>query len=87
MTAREMLPAIGSRALVRFESILVECVISDAKFSYGNARVLVSPIFTDARYQEVFDKTNNTYNNQWVDFGRLVFPVSSQCEQKGIERQ
>lgn len=68
MTAKDMLPAIGSRALVRFESILVECIISDAKFAYGNARVLVSPV--------------SGQGQQWVEFSRLVsaVPASSQSE-------
>jgi hypothetical protein len=69
VTAKEMLPAIGTRAMVRFESVLVECVITDAKFSYGNARVLVSPYAGSGQ--------------QWVDFSRLVSlvkSVSSQCE-------
>ena len=72
MTAREMLPAIGSKALVRFESVLVECTISDAKFAYGNARVLVSPV--------------SGQGQQWVAFSRLVSAVSvnssSLCEHK-----
>ena len=72
MTAKEMLPAIGSRAMVRFESILVECVISDAKFSYGNARVLVSPVAGTL--------------TQWVDFSRLVKPVSASSQSEQIER-
>lgn len=69
MTAKDMLPAIGTRALVRFESVLVECIISDAKFAYGNARVLVTPCAGA--------------NSQWVDFSRLVsVPASSQSEQR-----
>lgn len=77
MTAKDMLPAIGSRALVRFESVLVECIISDAKFAYGNARVLVSPISGSL--------------TQWVDFSRLVSAVSpsvsSQSEHTDSNKQ
>jgi hypothetical protein len=73
VTAKEMLPAIGSRALVRFESVQVECTITDAKFSYGNARVLVSPV--------------SGQGNQWVDFSRLVSAVNSDTISSQIERK
>lgn len=43
-TARQMLPAIGARVYLQANSLLVACVVVDAKNAYGQARVQVEPV-------------------------------------------
>jgi hypothetical protein len=56
-TAREMMPALGARVLVRFESLRIECTVKDVKNSWGQARLLVVPVAGTGE--------------QWVEMGRI----------------
>ena len=57
MTATEMLPAIGTTVMVRFEDLMVACLVKDVKSSWGKARLLVLPIAGEG--------------TQWVEMGRV----------------
>ena len=57
MTARQMLPAIGSTVSVRFEQIQVVCNVVDVKQAYGTVRVQVVP--------------TAGAGSQWVELPRL----------------
>lgn len=45
-TAREMLPALGARVMIHVGvgELLVECTVNDVKQSWGNIRLLVTPV-------------------------------------------
>lgn len=43
-TVRQLLPAIGTLVAVRFESLVIECRVIDAKNAYGTVRILVAPL-------------------------------------------
>jgi hypothetical protein len=57
-TARQLAPAIGASVAVRYEGITVECIVTDAKNSYGQVRVQVKPVAGTGA--------------QWIELGRLV---------------
>lgn len=44
MTARQMYPAIGTLVAVRFESLEVNCYVTDVKSAYGEVRLKVKPV-------------------------------------------
>ncbi len=43
-TAKQMIPAVGSQVLVRFDGFGVPMMITDAKSAYGRVRLQVAPI-------------------------------------------
>jgi hypothetical protein len=57
-TVKELSFAIGSQVLVRFESLEIQCIVADAKNSYGRERFLVRPV------------TGN--GEQWIEMSRLI---------------
>jgi hypothetical protein len=57
-TAREMVPALGARVIVRCESLNVECIVKDVKNAWGKPRLLVTPVAGS--------------NEQWVELGRVI---------------
>lgn len=44
MTALQLLPPIGTKVMVRMESLVVECKVLDAKNAYGRVRLLINPV-------------------------------------------
>lgn len=44
MTAAEMLPAIGTKILVRMEKLLIEAHVRDVRFAWGNPQLEVEPV-------------------------------------------
>lgn len=56
-TVIEMLPAVGSRAMVQFEDVAVECDVIDAKSAWGKTRLLVEPVSGNG--------------SQWVEMQRV----------------
>jgi hypothetical protein len=58
MTANELSKYVGTTIFVRFEDLIVSCVVTDAKTTFGRDRLLVRP--TDGR------------GEQWIEFSRLV---------------
>lgn len=62
-TVRELLPAVGAEVLVRFEALQVWMRVLDAKCSYGNERILVTPL--------------NGRGEQWIELGIAVPPVAA----------
>lgn len=61
MTTRELLPALGEKVSVRFEDLAIECIVLDAKTSWGKPRLQVRPVTGQGR--------------QWIELSRLVAPV------------
>ena len=57
-TARRMIPALGAHVFVRFEDLSIECWIKDVKNSYGNIRLLITPVTGSGE--------------QWIGMGRIV---------------
>jgi hypothetical protein len=57
-TVRQLVPALGSTVLVRFEELTIECNVADAKNSWGKVRLLVEPLAGKGQ--------------QWIELGRLV---------------
>jgi len=43
-TAKQMTPPIGATISVRFEQLRMLCTVQDVKCSYGQLRLLVSPV-------------------------------------------
>ena len=65
-TVRELAPAIGSVVLCRFEEIMVQVTVIDAKNSYGKIRLLVRPVAGSSE--------------QWIEMHRLGAPVAEAME-------
>lgn len=42
-TAQSMIPAVGQTVLLKVDDLRVECIVMDAKNSWGNVRVQISP--------------------------------------------
>ena len=63
ITAKDMIPALNEQVSVRFESIRVDCVVSDVKNSYGTVRLLVVPV--------------SGGGSQWVEMGRVQRRVAA----------
>lgn len=42
-TCLNMLPAIGAQVSVRFEKVLIDCLVADVKNSWGKPRLLIRP--------------------------------------------
>jgi hypothetical protein len=57
-TVNDLVPAIGARVLVRFESLTVACTVRNAKNTWNKVRLLVSPVAGEGE--------------QWIELGRLV---------------
>lgn len=53
----QMQGLLNKVVLVRFENLLVTCIITDAKLAYGRVRVLITP------------KTGD--GSQWIEVGRI----------------
>jgi len=70
-TVQELTPAIGAVVLVRYQEIVVECRVRDAKASYGKVRLLVHPIAGRGC--------------QWIELSRLV--VESAADQEDVIEQ
>jgi hypothetical protein len=62
-TCIAMLPAIGAKVRVRFESLHVECTVRDVKNSYGKPRLLIVPAMGSGE--------------QWVELSRIVNATGS----------
>jgi hypothetical protein len=58
MTAAALTQYLSRTVMVRFEEIMVKCVIIDAKNAYGNLRFRVEPVEGEGL--------------QWVDAGRVL---------------
>jgi len=58
LTATEMIPAVGQRVYVRFESCRVLCTVQDVKCSYGRPRLFVTPVAGDG--------------SQWIELSRVL---------------
>jgi hypothetical protein len=56
MTVNEVKIAIGQRVQVRFESILVECTVVDARQAYGKWRFVVEPVSGSGRQNVELDR-------------------------------
>lgn len=63
LTAKQMIPAIGQRVLVRFEDLQIECRVQDVKQSYGRIRLLIVPV--------------SGTSNQWVEMQRVSLLTDS----------
>lgn len=75
-TALEMLPAIGAKVRVRFESMQIDCTVKNVKNSWGQPRLLVSPVAGTGE--------------QWVEMGRVTVivtktPMSPEAYRKWME--
>jgi hypothetical protein len=57
-TAKQMIIAVGTKVLVRCETIWVTCVVIDVKNVYGRERLLIRPVVGDG--------------TQWVEMSRIV---------------
>ena len=62
-TALDMFPAIGTRVLVRFECLQIDCTVANVKERWGQPRLLVRPITGSGE--------------QWVEMGRVTRTASS----------
>lgn len=68
-TALDMIPAIGATVLVRYESVQIKCTVANVKNSWGQPRLLVTPVAGSG--------------SQWVEMGRVsvtpdtVFPMNA----------
>jgi hypothetical protein len=60
-TALDMIPAIGARVSVRFESIQIEATVKNVKNSWGQPRLLIAPV--------------SGSGEQWVELGRVTVPA------------
>lgn len=58
MRASELIRLIDTFVSVRFETLLVDCKVIDAKAAYGKVRVLVVPV--------------TGRGEQWVEDSRIV---------------
>ena len=63
-TATEMIPALGSRLFVHFESITVLCRVVDVKQSYGKVRLQVVPELGE--------------RSIWIELGRVSSVMSEE---------
>jgi hypothetical protein len=71
-----MIPAIGTRVLVRYEQVQIECTVTNVKNSWGQARLCVTPVAG--------------FGQQWVEMGRVSLPPTIHAGQKhehSAERQ
>lgn len=62
-TVRQLFPAIGTTVSVQFESIQVQCVVTDAKNAYGKVRLFVTPVAGTGE--------------QWIELERLREPATA----------
>jgi hypothetical protein len=62
MTCKDMIPAIGAKVAVRFESLTVVCEVRDVKMSWGKPRLLVVPV--------------SGVGEQWVELSRIIVQSS-----------
>jgi hypothetical protein len=60
-TALDMIPAIGARVSVRFESLQIEATIKNVKNAWGQPRLLIAPV--------------SGTGEQWVELGRVTVPA------------
>jgi hypothetical protein len=60
-TALDMIPALGTRVLVRCESMKIECTVKNVKNSWGKPRLLVAPV--------------SGSGEQWVELERVSVPA------------
>ena len=56
-TVRELVPAIGATVGVRFESLIIDATVVDAKNSWGKVRLLIRPAAG--------------VGEQWIELNRL----------------
>ena len=68
LTATEMIPEVGQRVYIRFESCRVLCVVRDVKCSYGRPRLEVTPVAGDG--------------GQWVELSRVLETVPAETTKK-----
>ena len=64
-TCLSMLPAVGAKITVRFESLSIDCTVKDVKNSWGKPRLLVEPL--------------TGRGEQWVEMSRVatLYPSAS----------
>ncbi len=58
MTVSELSRLIGTTVNVRFEEVVVACMVNDAKTTFGRDRLLIRPV--------------GGSGEQWIEFSRLV---------------
>lgn len=68
MTATEMIPAVGQQVSVRFEELLIDCVVADVKQSWGKTRLQITPLLGTG--------------TQWIELSRLVGPVVYRAQER-----
>lgn len=75
-TALDMLPAIGARVRVRFESLQIEAEVINVKNSWGQPRLQIRPIAGTGE--------------QWVEMGRVsgmhADSIPVRPEREGLNR-
>jgi len=57
-TVQQLLPAVGSEVSIRVQDLVIRVTVLDAKNSYGQIRLLVTPVTGSGQ--------------QWIELGRLV---------------
>jgi hypothetical protein len=67
-TALDMIPAIGARVLVRFETLQIECTVVNVKNSWGQPRLLIQPVAGNGE--------------QWVELGRVTVPATEPLQNR-----
>ena len=70
-TVRELMPALGEQVAVRFEDMIFDCTVLDAKNSWGKVRILVQPI--------------KGTGQQWIELGRLTRYANNVATPESIE--
>lgn len=56
MTANEMLPAIGTKVLLRMEKLLIEAHVCDVRFVWGNPQLEVEPVAGSGKQWVMLDR-------------------------------
>ena len=69
-TVRDLTPAIGTTVGVRFESLIIDAVVVDAKNSWGKVRLLVRPAAG--------------VGEQWIELNRLVATPGTVADDGGL---
>ena len=73
-TCLTMLPAIGAKVTVRFESLTIDCTVKDVKNAWGKPRLLIEP--------------ETGRGQQWIELSRVAtnYPSASMIDRMPVAR-